>query len=68
VLTTLIALMLCFAGIAFNEQGFDSVMDHLYTGTIEGVTVGCLDINKLHAAVLAAEFFHVDALTQDTQD
>jgi hypothetical protein len=44
------------------------VMEYLYTGAVQGVTVGCLAFNKLHAAVLAAEFFHVDALAQNAQD
>jgi hypothetical protein len=43
-------------------------MEYLYTGAVQGVTVGRLDIDKLQAALLAAEFFHVDALTQDAQD
>jgi hypothetical protein len=68
VLTTSTALMLCCAGIAFNEQGFDSVMEYVYTGAVQGVTVGRLNIDKVQAALLAAELFHVDALAQDAQD
>jgi hypothetical protein len=55
------------AGIAFSEQGFDSVMEYLYTGVVQDVTVGRLDVDKLQAVLLAAEFFHVDALAQDAQ-
>jgi hypothetical protein len=55
------------AGIAFNEQGFDCVMEYLFTGAVQGVTAGRLDVDKLQAALLAAEFFHVDALAQDAQ-
>eukprot|EP00953_Heterococcus_sp_UTEX-ZZ885_P005783 3582-Heterococcus_DN1.PRE.2 len=62
------ALMLCYAGAAFNERGFDNVMEYLYTGAVHGVTVGRLDIDKLQSALLAAEFFHVDALAQDARD
>jgi hypothetical protein len=54
-------------GIAFNEQGFDSMMEYLYTGAVQGVTLGQLNVDKLQSALLAAEFFHVDALAQDAQ-
>jgi hypothetical protein len=54
-------------GVAFSEQGFDSMMEFLYTGAVQGVTVGQLDIDKLQAALQAAEFFHLNALAQDAQ-
>jgi hypothetical protein len=57
----------CYAGVAFSEQGFDSLMEYLYTGAVQGVTVGQLDIDRLQAALQAAEFFHLDALAQDAQ-
>jgi hypothetical protein len=44
------------------------MMEFLYTGAVQGVTVGRLDIDKLQAALLAAEFFHLDALAQDAQE
>jgi hypothetical protein len=53
--------------MAFHEQGFDSIMEFLYTGVVQGVTVGRLNFTRLQAAVLAAEFFHVDALAHDAQ-
>jgi hypothetical protein len=37
---------------AFNEQGFDSVMEYLYTGAVQGITTGRSDIDKLQAAQL----------------
>jgi hypothetical protein len=43
-------------------------MEYLYTGAVQGVTVGRLDIDKLQSALLAAEFLHVDELAQDAQD
>jgi hypothetical protein len=43
-------------------------MEYSYTGAVHGVTVGRVDIDMLQAALPATEFFHVDALTQDTQD
>eukprot|EP00953_Heterococcus_sp_UTEX-ZZ885_P028355 15130-Heterococcus_DN1.PRE.1 len=42
-------------------------MEYLYIGAVQGVTAGRLDVDKLQAALLAAEFFHVDALAQDAQ-
>jgi hypothetical protein len=43
------------------------VMEYLHTGAVQGVTTGHLDIDKLRAALLAAEFFHVGAPAQDAQ-
>jgi hypothetical protein len=43
-------------------------MKFLYTGALQGVTVGRLDTDKLEAAVLAADFFHVDALVQGAKE
>jgi hypothetical protein len=43
------------------------MIEFLYTGAVQGVTVGRLDVDKLQAALLAAEFFQVDALAQDAQ-
>jgi hypothetical protein len=68
VLPTLTAMLLCCAGLAFNEQRFDSVMEYLYTGAVQGVTVGHLNIDKLPTALVAAEFFHVDTLAQVARD
>jgi hypothetical protein len=42
-------------------------MEYLYTGAVQSVTLGQLDVDKLQSALLAAEFFHVDALAQDAQ-
>jgi hypothetical protein len=35
VLTTLTAVILCCAGMAFSEQGFASVMEYLYTRAVQ---------------------------------
>jgi hypothetical protein len=35
VLTTLTAVILCCAGMAFSEQGFPSVMEYLYTRAVQ---------------------------------
>jgi hypothetical protein len=43
-------------------------MEFLYRGAVQGATVGRVDIDKLQAALLAAEFFHVDTLAQDAHD
>jgi hypothetical protein len=43
-------------------------MEYLYTGAVQGVTARRLDIDKLQAALLAAEFLHVDESAQDAQD
>jgi hypothetical protein len=43
-------------------------MEFLYTGAVQGVTVGRVDIDKLQAALLAAELFHVDILAHDAHD
>eukprot|EP00953_Heterococcus_sp_UTEX-ZZ885_P012339 7073-Heterococcus_DN1.PRE.1 len=59
--------LISYDGVAFSEQGFDSMMEYLYTGAVQGVTVGQLDIDRLQAALQAAEFFHLDALAQDAQ-
>jgi hypothetical protein len=58
--------MHCQTCVAFSEEGFGS-MKYLYTGAVQGVTVGQLDIDKLQSALQAAEFFHLDALAQDAQ-
>jgi hypothetical protein len=44
VLTIPIAMLLCCAGAAFNEQGFESVMEYFHTGAAEGVTVRRSDL------------------------
>jgi hypothetical protein len=44
------------------------MMEYLYTGAVPGVTEGHLDINKLQASLVAAEFFHVEALARDAHE
>jgi hypothetical protein len=45
------------------------MMEYLYTGAVQGVTVGRLDIDKLQAAQLHQQLssYNVDALAQDAQ-
>jgi hypothetical protein len=44
------------------------MMKYLYTGSVPGVTEAYLDVDKLQASLLAAEFFHVAALARDAHD
>jgi hypothetical protein len=57
-----------YTGMAFTEQGFDSMLEYLYTGAVHGVTEGHIDIDKLQASLAVAEFFHVDALARDAYE
>jgi hypothetical protein len=69
-LDTLPLVLLCClcTGITFSEQGFDSMLEYLYTGSVPGVTEGNIDIDKLQASLVAAEFFNVDALRSDAYE
>jgi hypothetical protein len=60
--------VLLFSGIAFSEQGFDSMMEYLYTGAVPGVTAAYMDISKVQASLVAAEFFGVGALARDAHE
>jgi hypothetical protein len=53
------------AGSDFTEQGFDCVIEYVYTAAVAGVTYGHLDSDKLQAALQAAQYFALDALTDD---
>jgi hypothetical protein len=38
------------------------MMEYLYAGAVRGVTEGHIDVSKLQASLVAAEFFGVGAL------
>jgi hypothetical protein len=42
------------------------VIEYLYTAAVVGVTYGCVDNDKLQAALQAAQCFALDALADDT--
>jgi hypothetical protein len=44
------------------------MMQYLYTGAVPGVTEAFLDVGKLQASLLTAEYFHVAALARDAHD
>jgi hypothetical protein len=41
----------------FDEIGFECVIQYLYKARVEGVTKGVVDVQKLQAALQAAQFF-----------
>jgi BTB/POZ domain len=55
------------AGVDFTEQGFDSVMEYLYTARVDGATTGLVDLDAVHSALQAAQYFNLGSLTQAVQ-
>jgi BTB/POZ domain len=68
---TLIDLLLhaCYtaAGVDFTEQGFDSVMEYLYTARVESATTGLVDLAVVHTTLQAAQYFSLNSLTHAVQ-
>jgi BTB/POZ domain len=46
----------------FTEEGFASIIEYLYTGTVVGVTYGILDCDKLQDTLQAAQYFNLPTL------
>jgi hypothetical protein len=44
------------------------MMEYLYAGAVRGVTEGHIDVSKLQASLVAAEFFGVGALVGDAHE
>jgi BTB/POZ domain len=51
----------------FTEQGFDSVMEYLYTARVESATTGLVDLAVVHTTLQAAQYFSLDSLPQAVQ-
>jgi BTB/POZ domain len=49
-------------GSDFTEEGFECIMEYVYTSAVRGVTYGVLDCDKLLATLQAAQYFNIDAL------
>jgi BTB/POZ domain len=54
-------------GVDFTEQGFDSVMEYLYTARVDSATTGLVDLGKVQSVLQAAQYFSLDSLTQAVQ-
>jgi BTB/POZ domain len=55
------------ADVDFTEQGFDSVMEYLYTARVNSATTGLVDLAKVHSILQAAQYFSLDSLTHAVQ-
>jgi hypothetical protein len=56
-----------YTGNDFTEEGFDCVIQYVYSGMLNGVTIGLLDTDKAAAALQAADFLGLTALRQATE-
>jgi BTB/POZ domain len=59
--------MLHTANIDFTEQGFDSVLEYMYTARVDSATTGLIDLAEVHTTLQAAQYFSLDSLTQAVQ-
>jgi hypothetical protein len=55
-------LLLLHQGAKFTEEGFDSVMEYVYTSAVTDVTHGVLNVDKLKATLQAAKYFNPQEL------
>eukprot|EP00953_Heterococcus_sp_UTEX-ZZ885_P013018 7441-Heterococcus_DN1.PRE.2 len=63
-----VLLKLLVPPVGWQSSTTDDLKLISYDGAVQSVTLGQLDVDKLQSALLAAEFFHVDALAQDARD
>eukprot|EP00953_Heterococcus_sp_UTEX-ZZ885_P005628 3501-Heterococcus_DN1.PRE.2 len=56
-----------YDGDVFTEEGFDCVIQCVYGGMLNGVTLGLLDTDKAAVVLQAADFFELTALRQATE-
>jgi hypothetical protein len=49
-------------GSDFDQFGFECAIEYYYAAKVEGVTKCLLDIDRLHSALQAAQFFSLDEL------
>eukprot|EP00953_Heterococcus_sp_UTEX-ZZ885_P025369 13788-Heterococcus_DN1.PRE.2 len=52
----------------FTEQGFDCVMEYLYTAKVDNVTYGFIDKDKFRAALQCADFLGVVGLDESANE
>eukprot|EP00953_Heterococcus_sp_UTEX-ZZ885_P017904 10014-Heterococcus_DN1.PRE.3 len=54
--------LLTYDGSDFTEEGFECILEYVYTSAVRGVTHGALDCDKLQATLQAAQYFNADIL------
>ena len=57
-------LSVCAAGSDSTEQGFDCMLEYLYTSHVQGATDGVVVMDKVHATLQAAGFFGLPKLAE----
>ena len=60
-------LFLFFLGDDFTEAGFACVIEYLYTSAVQGATEGSFNLDKVQAAVQAANFFGMPKMAADCE-
>ena len=56
--------VLLVAGTDFTPQGFDAILEYLYTSAVKGATEGRYDLPKMQVTVKAAGFFGLSKLAE----
>eukprot|EP00953_Heterococcus_sp_UTEX-ZZ885_P000367 730-Heterococcus_DN1.PRE.3 len=54
--------LISYDGSDFTEEGFASIIEYLYTGSVVGVTCDILDCDKVQATLQAAQYFNLPTL------
>jgi hypothetical protein len=54
-------------GSDFDETGFECAIEHYYAATVQSVTKGMLDIDKLQSTLQAAQFFSLNKLAAEAK-